>query len=381
MKRFTSGLLAAALSASLLTVPAYAASFTDVQGHWAQSAIEQVADLALFVGNEKGEFMPGGTMTRGMFVTVMERTAKKLGVYQAPEQVAPFSDVRPTDYFAAGVAWAQANGLVNGVGEGRFAPHDPISREQMCALMDRFLRTFTTQDETAETAETIEFVDRDQIAAFARESVERCVALGLIRGVPQGEGLAFQPKKPADRAATATILTRLLPVAEELGLELVEPAPTPEPAPAPDPAPNIGGGGGGGGAAPTPTPTPTPAPVVPEHTEQEKADEARVAADLRVMLDNYKSSQYLLTTEQQVQDTMAVLMSAISDALTQRSKGTFLDRSFVREQYGKQIEQVHTEYDQMTKEQRTQLNNVVVRLGSTDQIRFVIEYFGFSLAD
>ncbi|MDO5141854.1 MAG: S-layer homology domain-containing protein [Eubacteriales bacterium] len=361
MKRFTSGLLAAALSASLLTVPAYAASFTDVQGHWAQSAIEQVADLALFVGNEKGEFMPGGTMTRGMFVTVMERTAKKLGVYQAPEQVEPFSDVRPTDYFAAGVAWAQANGLVNGVGEGRFAPHDPISREQMCALMDRFLRTFTTQAETAETAETIAFVDRDQIAAFARESVERCVALGLIRGVPQGEGLAFQPQKPADRAATATILTRLLPVAEELGLELVEPAP------------NIGGGGGGGGAAPT--------PVVPEHTEQEKADEARVAADLRVMLDNYKSSQYLLTTEQQVQDTMAVLMSAISDALTQRSKGTFLDRSFVREQYGKQIEQVHTEYDQMTKEQRTQLNNVVVRLGSTDQIRFVIEYFGFSLAD
>ena len=178
MKRLSCGLLAAAMTASLLAAPAAAAEFSDIQGHWAQSAIQQVTDWELFAGNDKGEFMPDETMTRGMFVTVMEQTAS-------------FSDVQPNDYFASGAAWAQANGLVKGVGDNRFAPNNAISREEMCVLMDRFLRTFTDYDLDAYLTVENAFLDKEDIGDYAKQSVDLCVALGIVQGVSVEGGMAF----------------------------------------------------------------------------------------------------------------------------------------------------------------------------------------------
>lgn len=361
MKRFSCGLLAVVMAAGLLTVPASAVEFSDVQGHWAQSAIQQVTDWELFTGNDKGEFMPDETMTRGMFVTVMERCAKMLDVYQQPEQTATFTDVQPSDYFASGASWAQANGLVTGVGGGRFAPNDPITREQMCVIMDRFLRAFTDYDLDAYLAVQNAFLDKKDIGDYAMQSVDLCVALGLIQGVSVEGGVVFQPVQPATRAAVAVILGRLVPVFKEL-------PPVPE-------QPGEGGGTEGGG-----TEGGGQEPTDPEEpTDQEKADEAKMAEYLQIMLDNYNNSSYLPTTDQQVQDCMAILMGAISDALVQRQNGQFLDRAFVREQYADQISQLHTEYDKLTEDQLNQINNVIVRLGDSEQIYFVMDYFGVSM--
>lgn len=349
------------LAAGLLTVPASAVEFSDVQGHWAQSAIQQVTDWELFTGNDKGEFMPDETMTRGMFVTVMERCAKMLDVYQQPEQTATFTDVQPSDYFASGASWAQANGLVTGVGGGRFAPNDPITREQMCVIMDRFLRTFTDYDLDAYLTVQNAFLDKKDIGDYAMQSVDLCVALGLIQGVSVEGGVVFQPVQPATRAAVAVILGRLVPVFKEL-------PPVPE-------QPGEGGGTEGGG-----TEGGGQEPTDPEGpTDQEKADEAKMAEYLQIMLDNYNNSSYLPTTDQQVQDCMAILMGAISDALVQRQNGQFLDRAFVQEHYADQISQLHTEYDKLTEDQLNQINNVIVRLGDSEQIYFVMDYFGVSM--
>lgn len=361
MKRFSCGLLAVVMAAGLLTVPASAVEFSDVQGHWAQSAIQQVTDWELFTGNDKGEFMPDETMTRGMFVTVMERCAKMLDVYQQPEQTATFTDVQPSDYFASGASWAQANGLVTGVGGGRFAPNDPITREQMCVIMDRFLRAFTDYDLDAYLAVQNAFLDKKDIGDYAMQSVDLCVALGLIQGVSVEGGVVFQPVQPATRAAVAVILGRLVPVFKEL-------PPVPE-------QPGEGGGTEGGG-----TEGGGQEPTDPEGpTDQEKADEAKMAEYLQIMLDNYNNSSYLPTTDQQVQDCMAILMGAISDALVQRQNGQFLDRAFVQEHYADQISQLHTEYDKLTEDQLNQINNVIVRLGDSEQIYFVMDYFGVSM--
>lgn len=361
MKRFSCGLLAVVMAAGLLTVPASAVEFSDVQGHWAQSAIQQVTDWELFTGNDKGEFMPDETMTRGMFVTVMERCAKMLDVYQQPEQTATFTDVQSSDYFASGASWAQANGLVTGVGGGRFAPNDPITREQMCVIMDRFLRTFTDYDLDAYLTVQNAFLDKKDIGDYAKQSVDLCVALGLIQGVSVEGGVVFQPVQPATRAAVAVILGRLVPVFKEL-------PPVPE-------HPGEGGGTEGGG-----TEDGGQEPTDPEGpTDQEKADEAKMAEYLQIMLDNYNNSSYLPTTDQQVQDCMAILMGAISDALVQRQNGQFLDRAFVQEHYADQISQLHTEYDKLTEDQLNQINNVIVRLGDSEQIYFVMDYFGVSM--
>lgn len=376
MKRLTCGLLTAALTTSLLTLPAAAVSFSDIQGHWAESSIQKVTDWELFLGNERGEFMPEITMTRGMFVTVIARTAKLLHVYQEPQTASEFSDVTASDYFASSAAWAQELGIVNGMGDGRFAPHDPITREQMCIMMDRFLRVFTTL--APEKPKENTFLDRDSIGVYARPSVDTCVHLGLIQGVPVGEGLEFRPNHPATRAAVSTVLERLVKTVEGTSTEppAVNPEkPTVNPEKPEQPGGSSSGGGdssNGGGVTP---------PDGQGHTEQEKADEAMVAEYLQIMLDSYRTSTYLPTTEQTVQDCMAILMDAISDALTRRAGGQFLDRAFIRSQYAEQVRQLKAEYDKLTEDQLNQINNVVVRLAESEQIYFVMDYFGVTIEE
>ena len=363
MRRFTCWLLTVVLTASLLALPASAAEFSDIQGHWARPSMEQVAQWGLFSGNEKGEFLPNATMTRGMFVAVMERTAKLLNVYQEPSDASPFSDVKESDYFASGAAWARAVGVVNGVGDNQLRPNASISREQMCAMMTRFLEKCVGMDLSSYTKEGDTFLDQSAIASYAQKSVEACVALGLIQGYPVSGGVEFQPKSSATRAAVAVVLERLVNVVQE---QSEQPGQPDQPQ---QPGGGIGGGIGGGQTPPAPQ----------EPSEQEKADEAKMTGYLQTMLSNYRNSTYLPTTDQQVQDCMAILMGSISDALAQRQNGQFLDRAFIQEHYAAQIQQLKTAYDQLTKNQLNQINNVIARLGETEEIYFVMGYFGVSM--
>lgn len=362
MKRIYSGFMAAILAAGMMTTPALAADYQDIQDHWGKAAIEQVSEWGLFGGIGDNLFAPDMTMTRGMFVTVLARTAQHLEVYQAPEKQADFADVAQTDYFADGVAWAQENGLVNGMDAAHFAPNDQITREQMCLIMTRFLTNVIKCDLTPYQETENTFLDKESIHDYALPSVNACVALGLIKGVPVAGGLEFQPAQPASRAAAAVVLQNQVTVIREM------PA-TPETAPDGGTGGGGGGTGGGGGGEVTP----------PDHTAEEIAEEKEVAGYLKSMLKNYRSSSYLLTTEQPVQDAMALLMDCIADALDQRDDGQFLDRSFIREEYSGQISQLRRDYKALTKDQRNQLNNVIVRLGDTEAIYTVMDYFGVEM--
>ena len=360
MKRFTCWLLTVALTVSLLVLPASAVEFSDIQGHWAQNSMEQVAQWGLFSGNEKGEFRPDATMTRGMFVAVMERTAKLLGVYQAPTNPVAFDDVKETDYFASASTWAREVGLVTGVGDNQLAPNTPISRQQMCAMMARFLEKCVGMDLTSDQQQESSFLDQNTISSYAVSSVASCVALGLIQGYSVSGGVEFRPYNSATRAAVAVVLERLVNVVQKQPGEVEQPGEVQQP--------------GGAGGEQTP-------PESQEPTEQEKADEAKMAGYLQTMLDNYRNSTYLPTTDQAVQDCMAILMDAISDALAQRQNGQFLDRDFIREQYADEIDQLKTQYDQLTKDQLNQINNAIVKLGDTEEIYFVMDYFGVSIGN
>ena len=356
MKRFTCGLLTAALTAGLLAMPAAAKDFSDIQGHWGQSAIQQVTDWGLFSGTGEDTFSPDLTMTRGMFVTVMAQTARMLQVYQEPAQEAGFEDVSDADYYADAAAWAKENGLVAGVDATHFGPNSPISREQMCVIMGQFLKKFTEYDLTAYQQRENAFLDKAEIADYARESVNLCVSLGLVSGVPADGGVDFQPRMPATRAAVAVVLGNLVAVTEKL----------PELPPEPE-QPEQPGGGPGGGTGEVPGDEPT---------EEEKADEAKVAQYLEIMVRNYGESTLLPTTDRVVQDTMKILMDCIEDALAQRDKGQFLDRAYIQDRYASEIDELKEAYDSLNKDQLTQINNVVVRLAESEQIYFVMEYFG-----
>ncbi len=49
-----------------------------------------------------------------------------------------FTDVESDSYYENAVAWANENGIVSGISEECFAPNEPITREQMAAIIYRY---------------------------------------------------------------------------------------------------------------------------------------------------------------------------------------------------------------------------------------------------
>ena len=74
-------------------------------------------------------------MTRAMLVTVLWRYA---GRPEAGKN--PFTDVPAGQWYTEAVTWAAENGVVSGVGNGRFAPNGNITREQMASILFRYAK-------------------------------------------------------------------------------------------------------------------------------------------------------------------------------------------------------------------------------------------------
>jgi hypothetical protein len=151
----------------------------------------------LFAGIDATHFAPGGAMTRGMLVTVMNSYAGR----PKPASGNPFSDVPDGAWYANPVIWAAENRIVSGIGGGLFAPDNNITREQFASILYRFAKEYQKRD-VSKTAE-LTFADSGDISEYAREAVRWCVANKIISGRP---GNIFDPQGNATRAEVAVML-------------------------------------------------------------------------------------------------------------------------------------------------------------------------------
>lgn len=116
---------------------AAALKFTDIAGHWAEKVIYFVVSKGMFNGTSETMFSPDAFITRGMFVTVLGRICQ---IDPAKYAASPFADVAPETYYAPYIAWAAANDLVRGVGNGMFEPDREITREEMAVIFVKFAK-------------------------------------------------------------------------------------------------------------------------------------------------------------------------------------------------------------------------------------------------
>jgi|GEM_PF-1210654 len=135
MKRILPLLIAVCLLLAAAPAPARAASpFPDVpEGASYADSVRYVKEQGYMDGVEDGKFDPDGTLTRGTIVTILHRIEGSPAVSGAP-----FSDVPDGEWYAPGVAWAAASGIVDGYDNGRFGPTDPLTREQMAVILYRY---------------------------------------------------------------------------------------------------------------------------------------------------------------------------------------------------------------------------------------------------
>ena len=172
--------------------------FTDVAPNaWYKDAVQYAYDNGLMTGVSATEFAPEATTTRAMIVSILARLE---GVEHA--EAAGFADVTD-EWYATAVNWAANVGVVNGYEDNTFRPNQPITREQLAAILMNYA-SYKGQD-VSNRADLTSYTD--QPSTWVEETMQWAVAEKLITGVTNDE---LQPQGNATRAQVAAILQRFL---------------------------------------------------------------------------------------------------------------------------------------------------------------------------
>lgn len=175
-----------------------APAFGDVVANsWYEDSVNFMVEQGLMNGVGNGRFNPTGNVTRAMLVTILYRAEGEPSVAGLPN---PFTDV-PQDWYTDAVIWAANEGIVTGVKPDRFNPKGNITREQIATILYRY-------EGSPEAPDTLPpFADNRQISTYALRPMNWAISEGLINGVGGG---FLAPGNTATRAQIATILARYL---------------------------------------------------------------------------------------------------------------------------------------------------------------------------
>ena len=175
--------------------------YPDINNHWAASSIAFVVNRGLMGGVADGQFGPNLQLTRGMLVTILGRLE---GFDASKYTGSSFSDVSGDAWYAASVQWAAEMGIVSGVGDGKFAPDQAITREQLAAILANYAAKKNIE---LKDGPSVKFADSNKISPWAASAMDAMVKAGIIRGNADG---TLNPQGTATRAEVATMLQRFI---------------------------------------------------------------------------------------------------------------------------------------------------------------------------
>jgi len=173
--------------------------FTDVaKNAWYHDDVAWAYNEGLMDGTGNGKFSPDMATSRAMIVTILWRLeGSPMGVEQSD-----FSDVVRSSWYGYAVDWAAAFGIVEGY-DGKFAPNDAITREQLAVILYRYAK-YKGYDVVNTRTDLGSFTDADKVSDWALAPMQWAVGNGLINGTND----ALNCGGTATRAQTAAILHR-----------------------------------------------------------------------------------------------------------------------------------------------------------------------------
>lgn len=171
--------------------------------HWSHEPIDYVYQNGLFLGTTDNTFSPKNTMTRAMLVTVLWRMNGN-----QEEFAQPFNDVPEGCWCDKQIAWAAANGIVDGMGNGEFQPDSPVTREQVATILLRYTLAYGT--DSKERSDFASFVDGDTVSDWAVDALQWAVAQKIVAGAEEDGSLWIHPRYYATRAEVAALIMRFV---------------------------------------------------------------------------------------------------------------------------------------------------------------------------
>ncbi|MEK3901567.1 S8 family serine peptidase [Paenibacillus sp. FSL R7-0179] len=179
-----------------------AAAFTDIANSKSAVAIQTLADKLIIQGTSATTFAPQSNLTRAEFTALLTRA---LGL--RTDASVTFSDVKSTDWYAKDVAAASKAGLILGIGNGKFAPTQKVTRQELAVILDRAVKLTGTELKAVANPSFTTYSDSAKVAPYAKDSLQALTKAGVFASE---SGIAFNPTAPATRETAAAALYELL---------------------------------------------------------------------------------------------------------------------------------------------------------------------------
>ena len=189
--------------------------FTDInESVWYYDDVMYVYKNELMNGISETVFSPDSTLSRAMIVTILwrnEGSPDVEGVY------GEFADVAQGSWYETAVGWAIKNEIVKGYGEGLFGPNDPITRQDLAVILERYMSFIGSELNVSD--QWIEFADEADISSYAMNAIQTLNKLSIINGIgTNSDGKSIiDPKGTATRAQAAALLHRFVELVTQSG--------------------------------------------------------------------------------------------------------------------------------------------------------------------
>lgn len=172
--------------------------FNDIEDYsWAKDAIESLYDKGIIDGRGDGIFAPADFVTREEFAKLIVLTMD----LQNDSKEVSFDDVQADAWYAPYVTSLVNSEVASGIGDNKFGVGLPISRQDMAVMIYRALKG------NAEYYSETEFNDTCDISDYAEPAIRYMNAMGYITGYEDG---SFRPLNSISRAETTVVLHRVL---------------------------------------------------------------------------------------------------------------------------------------------------------------------------
>lgn len=195
-KLFISTVAVAVASSGLIPagVDAATPTFSDVSKNNSHyDAIMELAKRGIIQGNGDGTFAPGKPVTRGQAAKMI---AGALGLDTKNTGSSGFSDVPAKYEFAGAISVLQQLGVINGYGDGTFRPNDPISRNHMAVILTNALKLKPS------AATKIPFTD---VQENYKQAITALYQYGIAAGATS---TTFDGNSPVTRGQLASFIVR-----------------------------------------------------------------------------------------------------------------------------------------------------------------------------
>ncbi len=181
--------------------------FTDLSNHaWAEDAINTLAADGIIKGTSEITYSPANNITRADFALLLVRAFEL-----SSDSTENFADVSASDYFATELAIARNTGLVNGIGDNKYAPRNTITRQDMMVIVYRALEASLALKEGEPSNDgggisLADYPDYTTVAPYAKEAVTALIGAGLVNG----KSGRIAPTDYTTRAEVAVLIKRIL---------------------------------------------------------------------------------------------------------------------------------------------------------------------------